>query len=596
MKQNTKMRERWQGFINTIIRFPLTIILLLAACLTNFTAILQQEEDSLVRLVITFTLGAFIYAVFEILYERFYDKPVLRSVFMIITVALSFLYYALVNNSKWNVIVSIRTLVILFVLLIAFLWIPVIKSRISFQQNFLVAFKGFFVSFFLAGVLFLGVTLIISTTNMLIISVDEKAYFHAANIIFVLFAPIYFLSMIPIYSNKDNPKELITNDDLYEIKENQADNYIVPPGRFLETLITFIIIPVTAVFTIILLLYLLMNITGEFWTDNLFEPLLVSYSITVIIVYLLAGSVNHAFTKVFRLIFPKVLVPIVLFQTISSIIKIEETGITYGRYYVIMFGIFATISGIIFSILPTSKNKLIAPILIILSVISILPPVDAFSVSRANQISRLEHTLKKNNMLNNGSLTPSSTVSKRDQEIIVTSVRYLERFDYVKDIQWLSNYSKNNNFKNTFGFSEFDIDRNDFHYIQVNRDAVTPIPVMGYDYLTHTNINSQSADIVVSRYDKEGTSFTLRCVEGEDNNQDILLEAEGKELIRLQMKDIFLKFMNYSENTMVETQEVTFVADNASATLTVIADMISINEQGDESYHYFEGYILVKIK
>ncbi len=75
-----------------------------------------------------------------------------------------------------------------------------------------------------------------------------------------------------------------------------------------------------------------------------------------------------------------------------------------------------------------------------------------------------------------------------------------------------------------------------------------------------------------------------------------LLEAEGKKLIRLQMKYIFLKFMNYSEDTMVETQEVTFVADNASATLTVIADMISINEQGDESYNYFEGYILVKIK
>ena len=91
------------------------------------------------------------------------------------------------------------------------------------------------------------------------------------------------------------------------------------------------------------------------------EPLLVSYSITVITVYLLASVIDSKTTKYFRMVFPKVLIPVVLFQTVSSILKIGELGITSGRYYVIMFGIFATISAVIFSIWPNKRTILLPP-------------------------------------------------------------------------------------------------------------------------------------------------------------------------------------------------------------------------------------------
>nr|WP_238321825.1 DUF4153 domain-containing protein [Carnobacterium jeotgali] len=118
------------------------------------------------------------------------------------------------------------------------------------------------------------------------------------------------------------------------------------------------LIPLTAIFTVILLVYLLQNITGDFWTNNLLEPMLVSYSVTVILVYLLASNIETKSALLFRKIFPKVLVPIVLFQTISSVLKIQETGLTHGRYYVILFGLFAVIAGLIFSILPVKKKWL----------------------------------------------------------------------------------------------------------------------------------------------------------------------------------------------------------------------------------------------
>ena len=191
---------------------------------------------------------------------------------------------------------------------------------------------------------------------------------------------------------------------------------------------------------------------GDFWKDNLLEPILIIYSIGIILVYLLASRIENKFSKYFKLSIPKILIPVVLFQTLASILKIQEVGITYGRYYVILFGIFATIAGILFCFISVKKNGIIAPILIGLSVISILPPVDAFTISRANQASRLKQVLIKNEMLQEGRIIPNENISTEDKDIIVSTVQYLESSDDVNKIAWLSSYNPND-FEKTFGFS-----------------------------------------------------------------------------------------------------------------------------------------------
>ena len=163
--------------------------------------------------------------------------------------------------------------------------------------------------------------------------------------------------------------------------------------KFLEVLISYILIPLIAVFTLILVIYIIKNIGGEFWTDNLLEPMLVSYAITVILVYILASEIENKFTAFFRKVFPKVLVPIVLFQITSSILSLADTGVTHTRYYVILFGLFAAVSGILLSFLPVRKNGVIAALLIVFAIISIVPPVDAFTVSRSSQTNTLKNVL-----------------------------------------------------------------------------------------------------------------------------------------------------------------------------------------------------------
>jgi hypothetical protein len=523
-------------------------------------------------------------------------------------------YYLLIKNARWDTEITIRTTVLFFILLISFLWIPIINSKYNFNQSFMAVFKGFFASLFYMGILFAGVALIIGAANMLIFKVNEKAYIHAANIIFVLLAPVYFLTLVPYYSRDRKGRDTSENiaggqskvseegslketDMPYEISEREAAlNKLVIPARFLEVLISYIIIPITAVFTIILLLYIIMNITGRFWADNLMEPLLISYSITVIIVYLLACSLKNTVAGYFRLIFPKVLVPVVLLQTLASALKIRDAGITYGRYFVILFGLFATVAGLMFCLLPVRRNGIIAPILISLSILSIIPPVDAFTVSRINQTYRLEHTLKENKMLSDGNIVPRSELSEKDKKVIVASVSYLDRMGYTKNIPWLSSYNKDYDFKKTFGFVIKDSGQTVYRNVFAERDTSESISIKGYDYMLYRNFNNQSSDFETGEFEKDGIEYTLRLDNSDKNNPAIFLEKNGKELIRFETNEIFNKYNMNVKSVKVKTKEVTFTKENSSAMLTVIADRINLSEWEDSSVKMADIYILLSVK
>lgn len=613
MKYNLDMKARWRGIIDTVNRFPFTVILLMASVIVNAMAVNSQEDIHFLKLLVTFLLGASVYVVCQLLYERFFHKSGLRIYFMGISAAASVLYYLLIKNARWDTEITIRTTVLFFILLISFLWIPVINSRYNFNQSFMAIFKGFFASLFYTGILFAGVALIIGATNMLIFRVNDKAFIHAANIIFVLLAPVYFLSLIPYYSHNEKGGDtenradgqsrvseegsLKETDIPYEISEREAAlNKLATPARFLEALISYIIIPITAVFTIILLLYIIMNITGRFWADNLMEPLLISYSITVIIVYLLASSLKNAVAGYFRLIFPKVLVPVVLLQTLASALKIRDAGITYGRYFVILFGLFATVAGLIFCLLPVHRNGRIAPVLIILSLLSIVPPVDAFTVSRINQTYRLEHTLKENKMLSAGKIVPNSAIPEKDKEVIADSVSYLDRMGYAKNIPWLSSYNKDYDFNKTFGFVIKDSGQTVYRNVFAERDTSESISIKGYDYMLYRNFNNQSSDFETGKFEKDGIEYTLRLDNSDKNNPALLLKKDGKELIRFETNEIFNKYTMNAKSVKVKTEDVTFTKENSSAMLTVIADRINLSEWEEGSVKMADIYILISVK
>ena len=604
MKGISRLRRKWQGLADTVNRFPLTIILLIAAAASNTIGIESENDLVYTHLLSAFLVGAAAFVVLQMLYERFFENPLLRLVFAVISVAGSVLYYLCIRNFNWNTEISVRTIVLFFVLLIAFLWIPVIRSRYNFNESFLVVFKGFFTTLLYDGVLYLGIVLIVSTINLLIRRLDDQILLHALNIIVLIIAPAYLLTILPVYPGK---RELLIDKDstsnpekAEQPSEEQSVTYIkkmITPNKLLISLITYVVIPITEVFTVILLLYIVINIREEFWTDNLMEPLLVSYSITVIVVYLLASTIQHSFAKYFRRIFPKVLIPLVLFQTVSSILKISEAGITYGRYYVILFGVFAVIAGICFCVLPVHKNGVIAPILMGMALLSILPPVDAFTVSRANQINRLEAALMRNNMLTEGIIIPRSDISEKDKEDIIKAVDYIIRMGYDKDLPYLTSYSGIFEFERTFGFAQYSGADSEYQSFYASRNTAEPVPISEFDKMLQLNVYYASPDIVSDPFEKDGTSYVIRYTHRTGDGQIISIESvDGKELLSFDTYEIWKRFEEVTEKQSRPTKDMTFTKENEEAVITLVANSVSGSKGKDESDLAADLFVFIRIK
>jgi len=485
--------------------------------------------------------------------------------------------------------VNIRTGVALFALLIAFIWIPAIKSKVSFNKSFLISFKSFFIAAFFSGVIYGGVSIIIAATDTLIFSINGKAFSHAANLIFLLFGPLYFLSLIPVYlgkEDKDNDKKLDTI--------NRAANY----PKFLEILISYILVPLIAVFTLILVVYIVQNIGGDFWRDNLLEPMLVSYAITVILVYILASDLENKFAVFFRRVFPKVLVPIVVFQIISSILSLEDTGITHTRYYVILFGIFAAIAGVLLSFLPVRKNGMIAAILIVFAIISVVPPVDAFTISKQNQINLLEEVLSKNAMLDDG--IPNGSISDVDKQKITNTVYYLNMMGYIEKAGYFpEDFDTYRDFYDTFGFKEYQEPADQNQFVYVHLEPSQPIDISGYDIFIQTDIypemQSENQNEKIAVLEKDDKKYSL-LRDFRKDEIDIVLTGENKEeLIRFETKDIYDKFYNYhSIKDMISPEEATFTVENSKVKMKIVTQDVNIDKVNGYNNAIF--YVFVKIK
>jgi hypothetical protein len=578
MKWMKKLKDRLTGMTDAIARYPLTTAFLLVAAIINAYDI--STHKSISKFLLAAVVGAFLSAVAQVAYERFFSKVSARLILMGAVVLLSAGYYLIIWPApKLSMEIELRTAVALFALLIAFVWVPVIKSKVSFNKSFMIAFKSFFNSLFFSGVLFGGISIILTSINLLIFSISSDTYPHMANIVFILFAPMYFLSLIPVFPGAQAPDQ----------HPSEAIETSARCPKFLEILISYIIIPLIAVYTLILVTYIIKNIGGKFWTDNLLEPMLVSYAITVILVYILSSEIENKFTAFFRKVFPKILVPIVLFQITASILNSTDTGITHTRYFVILFGFFAAITGLLLSFLPVRKNGIVAALLIVFATVSIVPPVDAFTISRTSQTNTLENVLVKNNMLKDNKIEPNAKISSIDKQTITNVVFYLQQMEYTKNIKYLpKNFNAYNDFYQTFGFKEEYKNReipNESIYLGLNQPA--PITITGYDTFVQFDIFSgqkNSSDGKICDIEKRGEKFTLNRDFNNDRIDLILVGEDGQELIRYNTQAIYKRFDNYTTmKGQMSVKEATFTKENDKAKMTIVVQNVGIEKANEQN-------------
>lgn len=484
--------RRAQGLIKAAERFPVSVAGFVATLLVVYAIIGDDFNPPLIlqKVVFTLVVGAILGIAIQFAVERFDRLSGRRAAVYIAGLLLTLGYFLiLLPASEISDAVVIRSLVTIFALICVVLWVPSSGGKADFNRIALTYFKTFATSWLYAAVLTAGFAAVIATVDILLFDVSDEAYAYSMATVWILFAPVYFLSLLPRFDHRQNPLENGSGSGF----SGGTDKSDYP--RFLEILVSYIAVPLVAVYTAVLAAYLGKILVTQVWPSGQLGPMVLIYSAAGLLIYVMASLLDNGFSKVYTRVFPKVLIPAVILQLISVGIRIEAYGVTESRYYVALFGAFSLAAGLMLSFSPVSKNGRVALLAALFALGSILPPVDAFTVSRNSQIGRLEGLLAAEGMLVNGKLVAKAEATELTKAETTSIVNYLKGSGGLAYIEWLpEDFKAYEDFAQTFGFERTYNPAGGQRYAMVSLDPGMALEVEGFDQLLSFD---------VARYEKE---------------------------------------------------------------------------------------------
>lgn len=587
-KQTVKILP--QRISKAIWRFPLTSVCLIGATGLIWYMISLENSPPLMaeKLMYTFWVGAFIGMLVQFCVERFSEitakKPALYALSTLLIVGYWLILWPVPELSAE---ISVRTLVAVFAMLCAVLWIPSVKNTTDFNEVALIHFKSVFTSILYSAVLSAGIGAIIATVDILLFDVDYNAYLYTLSLIWVMFAPLYYLSLLPKFNSQE---EL----DLKYI--DKARTY----PKFLDILVSYILIPLVAVYTLVLLVYFVKILITLHWPSGQLGPMVLVYSAAGIVLYVLASLLPNRFAFWYCRIFPKALIPIVIMQLISVGIRLNAYGITEARYYVALFGIFSIISGIILSIKPVGKNSLIALLVAGFAIFSIIPPVDAFTVSRTSQINRVEKILQTEGILIDGKLNPKEEASEYTKIEATNILIYLDRHSSLKYIEWLpDDFHIYTDMERVLGFKPTYPDWGKIDYFFANIDGEKPIDISGYTVCFNLQFGSYLLKEEPSRsyqFNIDGVDYKLQIEQLSNQETKIAVrDALGTELASVEISEFTQKLSKNSSagERLLDPEEMTLEKVANGYKLKIVFQNINVSfGEVQDSYSNYSAFIL----
>lgn len=552
-----------QGISQAVVRFPLTVLCLLSSTTLICYLISLHRTPGLIiqKLMFTLLIGAFLGITAQFACERFSRLAAQRTGVYALSILLTAAYYLIIAPAPViDFGVGARTSVAVFALFSAFIWLPSARGRSDFNSVALVHFKSALTAILYAGVLSAGLAALIAAIDLLLFNISNDAYGYMLAIVWMLFAAIYYLSRLPRFNSSDA-------QDRAETAE--ASQY----PRILEILVSQIAIPLLAAYTLVLLSYFVKIGVTRKWPIGQLGPMIIGYSAAGLLIYVLASRLSSRSAVLYQRIFPKVLIPIVIVQLISAYIRLQAYGVTESRYYVALFGIFSLVVGIALSLRRVSRNGIIALLAAGFAIFSIIPPVDAFTVSRISQVNRLEQMLQSAGVLVNGQTSAKTNVDLTVRVETTNILNYLNQRGYLPQVTWLpAGFEPYRDMQGTLGFEPT------YPYMNanptgwsVNLNMQSPLPITSYDVMLQVSSYRKQP---VTSYDFTVGSTAYRLVLNRTSAQEVIVSiqnAAGTTLVSTGLQEFVTKLTGTTmQPRMLEADQLSLDATGYGCKLRIV--------------------------
>ena len=270
-------------------------------------------------------------------------------------------------------------------------------------------------------VLYTGLAVALLAVNQLFaVEIRGERYLQLWWILVGLFNTWFFLSGVPHGADTADTET----------------NY--PKG--LKIFAQYVMIPLVAVYLCILYAYMGKIIFQWDWPKGWVGYLVLGFSTTGIFSLLLVHPIkdregNSWMAAAWRWFYVAVL-PLTVLLLLAVWRRISEYGITELRYFMIVLGLWLAAISLYYLISKTKSIKLIPISLCAIALLVSFGPWGAFSISKNNQMQRLEQVLTKNNLFVNGKAHKAKNeIPFADVKRISALTRYLTETHGVEVLQ-----------------------------------------------------------------------------------------------------------------------------------------------------------------
>lgn len=472
------------------------------------------------------------------------------------------------------------------------------RSSLSFWNFNKTLFLRFFTSILFSAVLYIGLAIaLFSIESLFQFDFDGDVYYKLFIIIAAGFNTLFFLDGIP--------------SNLTELPE--VNEY----PKALKIFTQYVLIPLLTIYLAILLVYELKIVSSMQLPDGMVSILIMGYSVFGLLSYLLIypiskGSKPGWITQFSKLFFWFML-PLLILLFVAIFVRIKDYGVTESRYFIVILAIWLAGITIYFIVKKEPDIKIVPISIFIATILTIVGPQSASSISRKSQQFRLTQYIQ-------------SEVQKEQK---VSIINYLVRFHGLTALEPLvtqnvsaiqdqvmntKNSLKNSNFQKQSllldtAFSLLSIDRyplqrtnisfsnqenyirnNDFDIIfwmenSSNRDDIhTPIGTIRTSY-------PNNRDFYVVFDDTDSLRFSM-----EEFRKSLIARYDSLKTINKESVD-----QDIPERPIEAPRDwMTLNTENAEYHVQLRIQKITIDNKNDTKqqtyYPYFSAYILIDEK
>ncbi len=425
------LKQSWQNYPEALVFAYLFGALSINRTHHNAMTILGLNYDN----VLVAALTAFpLFLVVAALDRRFSLGRSKRLIGDLIALVLTALVYISLPSIH-SQIDMFRIFVVNVSLYLGFTLIPFFYAVDDYDISILQLISRLSITLLYSLVLIFGTfSILFALDNLLGISIESDLYMDCFIAIMTFFAPTFLLGDIP---------------DSRSVKRLRVD-------LLLKKLHVYVMMPLILIYSAILYLYFGKVVIAQALPKNMIVHLTLWYALIAILTVFFTNSfrAEFALSRWFDKWIARILILPVGVMMFSLYLRISQYGITVKRYFVLALALWCV--GVIVYFLVSAKrvyqNIVIAAIVVML--ITMYGPFNAFALSFNSQFDRLTTLLESNDMLAGGALTPNSSISNDDKAQINALIKYFKRQNQLAKLPFLlEDFNPYDDMETAFGFT-----------------------------------------------------------------------------------------------------------------------------------------------